>query len=116
MFRRTFWFSAGAAAGVWATTKVNRKLRSLAPESLAVRAADRAVIAGHRLREIAVDARSQMIQREHELNEALGLTPHPDGARRARELSARQRPPTLPGRDPRATSGPPHRSHGNEDH
>ena len=27
MFRRTFWFTAGAAAGIWATTKVNRKLR-----------------------------------------------------------------------------------------
>lgn len=34
MFRRTFWFTAGAAAGVWATTKVNRKLKQLTPESL----------------------------------------------------------------------------------
>ncbi len=37
MFRRTFWFTAGAAAGVWATTKVNRKLKQLTPESLAAR-------------------------------------------------------------------------------
>ena len=40
MFRRTFWFTAGAAAGVWATTKVNRKLRQLTPESLAAQAAE----------------------------------------------------------------------------
>ena len=35
VFRRAFWFSTGAAAGVWATTKVHRKLRSLAPDSMA---------------------------------------------------------------------------------
>ena len=35
MFRRTCWFSTGVAAGVWATTKVNRKLKQLTPENLA---------------------------------------------------------------------------------
>lgn len=34
MFRRAFWFTTGVAAGVWATTKVNRKLNQLTPESL----------------------------------------------------------------------------------
>lgn len=78
MFRRTFWFTAGAAAGVWATTKVNRKLRQLTPESLAAQAADKAVEAGHRLKELALDVRAQMAQREAELGEALGLNAGPD--------------------------------------
>ncbi|MEV6652216.1 DUF6167 family protein [Streptomyces sp. NPDC051219] len=73
MFRRTFWFTAGAAAGVWATTKVNRKLRQLTPESLAAQAADKAIEAGHRLKDFALDVRAGMAQREDELNDALGL-------------------------------------------
>ncbi|MEW2630581.1 DUF6167 family protein [Streptomyces sp. NPDC048389] len=73
MFRRTFWFTAGAAAGVWATTKVNRKLKQLTPESLAAQAANRAVDAGHRLKDFALDVRSGMVQREGELAEVLGL-------------------------------------------
>ncbi|QPP11102.1 hypothetical protein G4Z16_29405 [Streptomyces bathyalis] len=79
MFRRAFWFTTGAAAGVWATTKVQRKLRSLAPDALAVRAADKAVKGGHRLKDFALDVRAGMAQRESELNDALGLdTPPPD--------------------------------------
>ncbi|MFD7550861.1 DUF6167 family protein [Streptomyces sp. NPDC059578] len=73
MFRRTFWFTAGAAAGVWATTKVNRKLKQLTPESLAAQAANKAVDAGHRVREFALDVRAGMLQREAELGDALGL-------------------------------------------
>ncbi|WP_240979259.1 DUF6167 family protein [Streptomyces sp. HNM0574] len=83
MFRRAFWFTTGAAAGVWATNKVHRKLRSLAPDALAVRAADKAVEGGHRLREFALDVRAGMSQRETELRDVLGLTapvdpPHQD--------------------------------------
>jgi hypothetical protein len=77
MFRRTFWFGTGVAAGVWATTKVNRKLRQLTPDSLAAAAADRAIDAGTRLKERAVgfalDVRENMAQREAELDDALGL-------------------------------------------
>ncbi|MEU2560571.1 DUF6167 family protein [Streptomyces longispororuber] len=73
MFRRTFWFTAGAAAGVWATTKVNRKLKQLTPESLAARAADKAIEAGHRLKDFALDVRDGMAEREAELGDALGL-------------------------------------------
>ncbi|PZT74021.1 MULTISPECIES: DUF6167 family protein [unclassified Streptomyces] len=73
MFRRTFWFTAGAAAGVWATTKVNRKIRQLAPESLAAQAADKAVVAGHRIKDFALDVREGMARREAELGEALGI-------------------------------------------
>ncbi|MET8858018.1 MULTISPECIES: DUF6167 family protein [unclassified Streptomyces] len=78
MFRRTFWFTAGAAAGVWATTKVNRKLRQLTPESLAAQAANKAIDAGHRLKEFALDVRDGMAQREAELGEVLGLNADPD--------------------------------------
>ncbi|MFD3923776.1 DUF6167 family protein [Streptomyces sp. NPDC058595] len=73
MFRRTFWFTAGAAAGVWATTKVHTKLRQLTPESLAAQAANKAVDAGHRLKDFALDVRAGMAQRESELGEVLGL-------------------------------------------
>jgi len=73
MFRRTFWFTAGAAAGVWATTKVNRKLKKLTPESLAAQAANKAVEAGHRLKDFALDVRAGMAEREAELGDALGL-------------------------------------------
>ncbi|MGP2436379.1 hypothetical protein [Streptomyces sp. JW3] len=77
MFRRTFWFGTGVAAGVWATTKVNRKLRQLTPENLAVAAANKAIEAGGRLRDRAVDfaldVRDNMAQREAELGDALGL-------------------------------------------
>ncbi|MFC9846914.1 DUF6167 family protein [Streptomyces sp. NPDC060223] len=73
MFRRTFWFTAGAAAGVWATTKVNRKLKQLTPESLAAKAANKAIDAGHRLKDFALDVRDGMAQREAELDEVLGL-------------------------------------------
>ncbi|MBV1939726.1 MULTISPECIES: DUF6167 family protein [Streptomyces] len=78
MFRRTFWFTAGAAAGVWATTKVNRKIRQLTPESLAAQAADKAIAAGHRLKDFALDVRDGMAQREAELGEALGLNTDPE--------------------------------------
>ncbi|GHH75707.1 hypothetical protein GCM10018793_19890 [Streptomyces sulfonofaciens] len=96
MFRRTFWFTAGAAAGVWATTKVNRKLRKLTPDSLAAQAAHRALDAGHRLKDFALDVRAGMAQREAELGEALGL-PGPDrGSTRVPAApalpSARRRP------------------------
>ncbi|MEE1751025.1 DUF6167 family protein [Streptomyces sp. SP18CS02] len=80
MFRRTFWFTAGAAAGVWATTKVNRKLKRLTPESLAAQAADKAIETGHRLKDFALDVRAGMLQREAELGEALGLEAPADPA------------------------------------
>ncbi|RYJ20891.1 putative secreted protein [Streptomyces sp. L-9-10] len=80
MFRRTFWFTAGAAAGVWATTKVHRKIKQLTPESLAAQAANKAIDAGHKVREFAVDVRAGMARREAELGEALGLDASADHA------------------------------------
>ncbi|MDX2702939.1 DUF6167 family protein [Streptomyces sp. PA03-6a] len=74
MFRRAFWFTAGAAAGVWATNKVHRKIRSLSPESLAAKAADKALEAGDRLRTFAQDVRAGMTEREEQLNDQLGRT------------------------------------------
>jgi hypothetical protein len=89
MFRRTFWFTAGAAAGVWATTKVNRKLRQLTPESLAAQAANKAIGAGHRLKDFALDVRDGMSEREAELGEALGLAdPAVPASRRRPALAA----------------------------
>ncbi|MFJ7149835.1 hypothetical protein ACIQVT_16755 [Streptomyces sp. NPDC100445] len=84
MFRRTFWFTTGAAAGVWATTKVNRKLRQLTPDSLAASAANKALETGQRLKDRAVgfalDVRDNMARREAELGEALGIDAPPGPA------------------------------------
>ncbi|GEB50856.1 MULTISPECIES: DUF6167 family protein [Streptomyces] len=93
MFRRAFWFTTGAAAGVWATTKVQRKIRSLAPDALAVRAAGKAVEGGHRLRDFALDVRAGMAQRETELKDALGLSAPAEPPRD--ELPARPGPRQL---------------------
>ncbi|KUN76968.1 hypothetical protein [Streptomyces griseoruber] len=82
MFRRTFWFTTGVAAGVWATTKVNRKLKQLTPESLAATAANKALETGARLKDRAVgfalDVRDNMAQREAELQDALGIDEDPE--------------------------------------
>lgn len=95
MFRRTFWFTTGVAAGVWATTKVQRKLNQLTPESLAAQAADRAVLAGRRIKVFALDVRDGMADREAALKDALGT-----------DLgAARQRPDTAAGP---ARPGPAH--------
>ncbi|MGW0878635.1 hypothetical protein [Streptomyces sp. NPDC002671] len=82
MFRRTFWFTTGVAAGVWATTKVNRKLKQLTPESLAATAANKALETGQRLKDrtvgFALDVRDNMAQREAELEEVLGIHENPE--------------------------------------
>ncbi|SMF25498.1 hypothetical protein [Streptomyces sp. Amel2xC10] len=82
MFRRTFWFTTGVAAGVWATTKVNRKLKQLTPESLAATAANKALETGARIKDRAVgfalDVRDNMARREAELEDALGINDDPE--------------------------------------
>ncbi|GGR20350.1 DUF6167 family protein [Streptomyces netropsis] len=98
MFRRTFWFTTGVAAGVWATTKVNRKLSKLTPESLALQAADRAVIAGRRVKLFALDVRDGMADREAALKDALGLGPVAEPERR--ELPEQRRLVALDQRHP----------------
>ncbi|GHD37529.1 hypothetical protein OG739_07635 [Streptomyces longwoodensis] len=114
MFRRTFWFTSGVAAGVWATTKVNRKIKQLTPESLAVAAAHKALETGQRLKDRAVgfahDVRDNMAQREDELGEALGINAAP-------ELPAPRRFTALENSNPSQYVAPPTHSYNrNEDH
>lgn len=100
MFRRTFWFTTGVAAGVWATTKVNRKLKQLTPESLAATATNKAIEAGHRLKDravgFAVDVRDNMAVREAELEDALGIQEQPElpVSRRYPAIENRSKPKT----------------------
>ncbi|MDJ0345270.1 DUF6167 family protein [Streptomyces sp. H10-C2] len=99
MFRRMFWFFTGAAAGVWATTKVNRAVRRLSPEGLAATAADKALETGARLRLFAQDVRAGMTEREIELKDALGLEaaePELPGQRRRPALGTGQPHPKQP--------------------
>jgi len=93
MFRRLFWFAAGISTGVWATVKVGRAARRLAPDSLALTAADRAVELGGRARRFADDVRSGMTQREAELGQVLGL-----------EDPRAEPRPELPGRRPQTVN------------
>ncbi|MCB5165320.1 DUF6167 family protein [Streptomyces bambusae] len=116
MFRRTFWFTAGAAAGVWATTKVNRKLKQLTPESLAAQAAGKAVEAGHRLKDFALDVKAGMVQREDELNDALGLHQDPDALDPAGNVRALPGPRRLRAIENQNHHRPKHSYNRNEDH
>lgn len=116
MFRRTFWFGTGVAAGVWATTKVNRKLKQLTPEHLAVSAANKALEAGHKLKDSAVhfalDVRAGMAQREAELGDALGINAPVDS-----ELPAARRYPAIENRtDPKSVDRTTYSYNRNEDH
>lgn len=95
MFRRLFWFAAGASTGVWATLRVNRAVRRLTPEGLAATAADRATELGARARRFALDVRTGMTEREAELGQVLGLGPTAG-------------PAALPGGQSRETAAPPH--------
>ncbi|MEU5209419.1 DUF6167 family protein [Streptomyces sp. NPDC020742] len=101
MFRRAFWFTTGAAAGVWATNKVHQKLRKLQPDSLAAQAADKAVETGQRLRQFALDVRAGMADREEQLHDALGLSPA-----EVRELPAPRRAVLEPQYRTTRTTGP----------
>ncbi|MBZ3902406.1 hypothetical protein WB401_29675 [Streptomyces brasiliscabiei] len=98
MFRRTFWFTTGVAAGVWATTKVNRKLKQLTPESLAATAANKALETGTRFKDRAVgfalDVRDNMAQREAELSDALGIQETPELPAPRRYTAIENRTPT----------------------
>ncbi|CAL2063139.1 MULTISPECIES: hypothetical protein [Streptomyces] len=118
MFRRTFWFTTGVAAGVWATTKVNRKLRQLTPESLAATAANKALETGQRLKDRAVgfalDVRDNMAQREDELQEALGIQDHALPA--PRRLTAIDYTPSTNRTNPKYIESPMHSYNRNEDH
>ncbi|WP_369197462.1 hypothetical protein [Streptomyces djakartensis] len=117
MFRRTFWFSTGVAAGVWATTKVNRKLKQLTPESLARTAGNKAIEAGHRIKDRAVgfalDVRENMAAREAELGEALGINENPElpGPRRHAAIENRNNPTYVEG-----STYPTYPYNRNEDH
>ncbi|MER7919179.1 MULTISPECIES: hypothetical protein [unclassified Streptomyces] len=118
MFRRTFWFGTGVAAGVWATTKVNRKLRQLTPESLAATAANKALETGQRLKDRAVgfalDVRDNMAQREDELQEALGI--QADALPAPRRLTAIEYTPGTDRTNPKYIESPMHSYNRNEDH
>jgi hypothetical protein len=89
--KRLFWLTLGAGLGAWglhkAQVKTQQLARNLTPQSLAVRARDRAVDAGGRaggrLRAFAADVRIGMAEREAELREAVELdTVTPEGTRR----------------------------------
>lgn len=79
--KRLFWLTVGAGLGAWslhkAQVKAQRIAQSLTPQSIAVRAGNKAVQAGSsasgRVRGFAEDVVSGMREREEQLREAVAL-------------------------------------------
>lgn len=68
--KRLFWFTVGTATGVYATRKVQQKLRSYTPAGWSAQAAGAVAEAGR----FVQDVRAAMSEREAELNHTIGLT------------------------------------------
>jgi hypothetical protein len=69
---RAVWFVAGAGAGVYAMVRARRAAEVLTPDGLADRLAGLS-LGAHLLGE---EVRSGMAEKENDLRERLGLTPH----------------------------------------
>lgn len=67
--KRIFWFVIGTLAGVYAVTRLKKRAKVLAPDSLQA-SADK--IAGA-IRQFGAEVRLGMAERETELREALGI-------------------------------------------
>jgi hypothetical protein len=71
VFKRTFWFSTGAAVGlgssVWAGRKVKRAAQRFMPEEVQREVTDRARRVGRDVRAAANEGRTAMREREAEL-------------------------------------------------
>lgn len=72
MIRRLFWLTVGVMLGVWASFRLKRLMRALAPQALVHQASG----VGHTVREFAGDVRDAMHAREDQLRDALGLDAH----------------------------------------
>ena len=93
--KRLFWLAVGAGLGAWslhkAQVKAQRIARSLTPQSLAVRAGNKALAAGNhatgRFRGFAEDVREGMREREAQLREAIAMDQEPpEGESRPRRV------------------------------
>jgi hypothetical protein len=72
VIRRLFWLTIGVMLGVWASFRLKRLMRALAPQALVHQASG----VGHTVREFAGEVRDAMHTREDELRDALGLDAH----------------------------------------
>jgi hypothetical protein len=74
--RRLFWMGVGAVAGasgtVWAQQQVRRRIDRLAPDHVAVVAADAARRVGRQVVDAVAEGRDTMREREDELRRQLG--------------------------------------------
>ncbi len=95
--KRIFWLAVGAGTALYAQRRAVRFARSLAPESLAVRAVETAVRTGNgtgdRLRAFAERVREHAAEREAELNEAIRLDQEPPVDPRRRPIRILQARP-----------------------
>ena len=72
--RRFFWLIIGVAVGVYAVTRLKKRVQVLAPESLQESAAKVAAA----IRHFGDEVREGMAERETELRDALGIDTNTD--------------------------------------
>ncbi|MBA3530014.1 MAG: hypothetical protein H0T91_12040 [Propionibacteriaceae bacterium] len=73
MFRRVFWFTAGAGTAVFVVVKVRGYAKQASPKAIGSRVGESAAELGHSVRDFTASVRAAMAEREAELRDALGL-------------------------------------------
>lgn len=75
MIKRVFWFLIGAGVAAFVAVKIREYLNQATPEAIGNRVADSAAGLTERARDFSDRVRAAMVEREAELNDALGRTP-----------------------------------------
>jgi hypothetical protein len=75
MIKRVFWFLIGAGVAAFVAVKIREYLKQATPEAIGNRVADSAAGLSDRAQDFADRVRAAMVERETELNDALGRTP-----------------------------------------
>ena len=79
MFRRAFWFGAGAASALWVQHKVRRAAQRFTPPAIAASAAEAARARGRDVAAAIAEGRQAMRAREAELRAELQPEPEREG-------------------------------------
>lgn len=75
MIKRVFWFLVGAGVAAFVAIKIRDYLQQATPEAIGSRVADSAAGITERAQDFADRVRAAMVEREAEINDALGRNP-----------------------------------------
>ncbi|GAB3767681.1 hypothetical protein [Microlunatus sp. GCM10028923] len=75
MIKRVFWFLVGAGVAAFVAIKIRDYLQQATPEAIGNRVADSAAGITERAQDFADRVRAAMVEREAEINDALGRNP-----------------------------------------